>query len=399
MLKAVHTADFHIDDKNIDEARKCLEFLVETVKTKKPDITILAGDLFDSRNVKLESMAARLLFEVVSEIANVSPVAVVYGTPSHEGEATAVLRYLNTKYSIHVSDMPEQYYMMDDNSFVNVPGKDQCPKLIISAVPQPTKRHFSSSSSIDLTNQEIADAMSGVFGGFGAKAAEFKAPHILIGHFSVSGAFLSETRQMVGFDVEISSDQIALANANLVACGHIHLNQVIKKDIFYSGDLFQSDFGEAGQEKGFYLHELDAANGLQKSTFIQTPYTHLYALKFDFTDPQTDFKTLFTQEIKDSVKGAVVRVEITAYEDDVAKIDRDDLERNLAEAKSYEIKIIRVPRENVRSEKLLKLKTLRDKLIEQARLRGEVVKESILKKADNLESMESDEIVEAAASQ
>ena len=40
MLRIIHTADFHVDDKNIEEARKCLSFLVKTVKTEnnKEDI-------------------------------------------------------------------------------------------------------------------------------------------------------------------------------------------------------------------------------------------------------------------------------------------------------------------------------------------------------------------------
>ncbi|MCK5615058.1 hypothetical protein KAR91_75040 [Candidatus Pacearchaeota archaeon] len=396
-MKCVHTADFHVDDKNIDEARKCLGFLFETVKTKKPDITILAGDLFDSRNVKLESMAARLLFEVVSEMANVSPVAIVYGTPSHEGEATAALRYLNTRYPIHVSDMPEQYYMMNDNSFVDNPGDSQ-PKLVISAVPQPTKKYFSSSGSIDSTNQEIASKMSGIFAGFGAKASQYDCPHILIGHFSISGAFLSATRQMIGFDIEISSDQIALAGANLVTMGHIHLPQKIpgKHNIFYSGSIFQNDFGEACEEKGFYCHEIDA-NGLQDSTFIQTPSRRFFKIRQDFTDTQDDFQVPFTPETLEKVKGAIVKIEIRVYEDDVAKIDRENLKQNMAEAVSYSIKIDNVPRVNVRSEAILKMTRLRDKIVEQARLRGEEVSESILLKADKLESESGDSVVDGVA--
>jgi len=195
-------------------------------------------------------------------------------------------------------------------------------------------------------------------------------------------------------DIEMSTDQLELASTSLNMLGHIHFFQKIKDNTFYSGDLFQSGFGEAGQEKGFYLHEIDDATGLlNRSTLIPTPYTHLYKLTYDLTDPQTDFKLLLTQENKDKVKDSVVRVEIKAYEDEIAKIDREDIEENLTGAKSFEIKIIRVPRENVRSEKLLNMTTLREKISEMARLRGEEVPESILKKADMLEHMESDEIV------
>ena len=82
------------------------------------------------------------------------------------------------------------------------------------------------------------------------------------------------------------------------------------------------------------------------------------------------------------------------YEDDVAKIDRDGLKQNMAEAISYSIKIDNVPRMNVRSEAILKMTRLRDKMVEQARLRGEEVPESILLKADKLESESGDDIID-----
>ncbi len=67
-------------------------------------------------------------------------------------------------------------------------------------------------------------------------------------------------------------------------------------------------------------------------------------------------------------------------------------------AKEVDIQLIRIPRENVRSDKLLKLTTLREKLIEMASLNGKVVPDSILEKADILESEESDKIVQMIAS-
>lgn len=395
LFRVLHTADWHVCDKNIDEAKKCLEFFVEAAKTEKPDVVIISGDIYDSESVKLDSLSAKLIFKIVADIADIAPVAIVTGTKSHDGTASEALKYIKARNEVFVSTMPEQIYLMPGGFFVTNPG-DTFPTLTISQVPTPSKQYFNSSGSIDDTNQEIASKMSGIFAGFGAKAQKYDCPHVVSGHFSVSGAFLSATRQMVGFDVEISSDQISLANAGLVALGHIHLKQQIKKTIFYSGSLFQGDASEAGQDFGFWIHELDAANGLQESKYIITPFTHLYALKLDFTDPQTDFRTPFTQKIKDNIKDAVVKVEIRVFEDDIAKIDHEDLERNLATAKSYEIKTIRVPRENVRSENLLKMTTLREKLIELARLRGEEVPESILLKADNLEYMAQEQVVEIA---
>lgn len=396
-MKALHTADFHIDNRNIDEAKKCLEFIIETIKTEKPDITIIAGDLFDSRNVKLESPAAMLLFDVITQMANLAPVSIVYGTPSHEGEATSALRYLKTKYNVRVSDYPEQYYMMNDGSFVNDPGGNP-PKLIISAVPQPTKQHFAHKSDIKTSDIEIANAMTGIFTGFGATASQYASSHILIGHFSISGACLNANRQMVGLDIEISSEQIALAEADLVAMGHIHLKQEIQgnHNIFYSGSIFQKDFGEAGEDKGFYIHTFDGKK-LTESKFVETPTRKLIKLDADLTE-NCGFEELaitLYSESADNLKDAYLRMELKVFQDEAQKVDTERIKNFFLSggAKEVDVKLIRVPRENVRSQNILKLTTLREKLIEQASLKKEVVPETILAKADLLEAETAEKII------
>jgi len=401
MVKCITTGDWHIRDSNIEESKKCLSFLVETARKECPDIIINSGDSYDVGGTRLDSLAAKLVFETVQKLANIAPVTIITGTKSHDSTSIIPLKYISAKYPVWVSDYPEQIYL-SEGDLNSDPAKlyapDQAPiDAVISLVPAPSKKYFQSESGIDATNQEIASAMSAIFAGFGAKAQKYDCPHILSGHFSVSGAFLSENRQMVGYDVEIGKDQIALSGAGLVALSHIHLKQQIGSNIFYSGSLFQMDTSEAGQNFGFWIHEIDPATGLHESEYHITPFTRLLKLTYDLTDPQADFKLPFTLEQLNNVRDAAVKVEIKVYEDEVTKIDREGLERNLSEAKSHDIKIIRCPRENVRSENILKLTTLRDKLTEMARLKNEEVPESILTKADMLESMEGDEIVKNAA--
>ena len=397
MIKAIHTADWHCRDDDLDEVKKCLTTLIKTVKKEEPDILVISGDIFDSRHVKLDSLSAKLIFDSIQEIANLVPVAIVTGTPFHDGTTVEALRYIKARYPIWVSTKPEQIYLSEgdlnsDISKLYAPA--QAPiDAVISLIPPPTKQNYQSMSDIDSTNKEISDAMTAMFAGFGAKAQEFTTcPHLLGGHLSIGGAFVSDTQQLVGVDIEVSTDQLSLANATVNMLGHIHYAQQIGKNTFYAGDLYRMDTGEM-EDKGFWIHEMSAA-GLQKSTFIKTPTRKLYKLKYDFTDSHKDFKIPFTTEMLDRINDAIVTIVLRAFEDEVSKIDMDDLESNLAKAKSYDApKIIRVPRENVRSEKLLKLKTLREKIIEQARLRGEKVSESTLSKADDLEFKASDEVV------
>ena len=392
-MKILHSADWHCRDDDLDEVRKCLGILVKTVKDEKPDMVMMPGDVFDSRHVKLDSQSVKLILEIVQGIANLVPIAIVAGTPSHDGTTIDALRYVMAKYPVWVSTVPQQIYLMPNGTFAANP--DGPPKLAISLIPPPTKQYFQSMSDIDSTNKEIASAMSAMFGGFGSRAAEFSCPHVLGGHLSIGGAFVSDTQQLIGVDIEVSTDQLALANAVVNMLGHIHYGQKIGDKTFYSGSLYRTDSGET-EDKGFWIHEL-SATGLHGSTFIKTPTRKLYKLKYDFTNPQNGFRIPFTPEILNGIKDATVKIELKVFEDEVSKIDREDLELHLAEAKEHGVpKIIRVPRANVRSERLLKMRTLREKIVEQARLRGEEVPESILEKADMFESMDPDEVVAMA---
>lgn len=258
-MVTLHTADWHVRDKDIAEIEKCLSFLTETARNEQPDLIIHAGDVFDSQNVKLDSMAAKLVFRIFSELANIAPVAVIIGTPSHEGTTIELLSYIDAKFPVHVSTRPEQLYLCEgdfnaDPSELNTPA--QAPvEAVISLIPAPTKQYINSNSDIKGSDSEIAQAMSVMLAGFAAQAEAYNCPHILVGHWNTTGSLISETQTLTGVDIEISKDQMALANADIVLLGHLHLAQEIKPNIFYSGSIYANNFGEL-EDKGFYIHEI-----------------------------------------------------------------------------------------------------------------------------------------------
>jgi len=394
MIKILHTGDIHARNDDLEEIKRCLAMVVETSEMELPHLIVIAGDTFDSRDIKLDSPAARLIFEVVGKLGGYGSVLIVLGTPSHDGRAAEALRYVKAKYPVWVSTMPEMVFLNQDGFLV-----DRCiaPRLVISVVPQPTKQYFQSASDIESSDREIAGAMAGIFGGFGARAAEWNCPHVLVGHFSVGGALLSETQHMLGYDIEMARQHIELANCDLVMLGHIHYPQRMGNRIFYCGSIYRRDFGET-EDKGFWLHLLNA-HGLQESAFIKTPTRKLYRVQRDFSANQNGFRVDLTPEMLEQIEGAVVRVELKVFEDEVEKIDQEGLKKMLQEAGAtdWNLRITRVPRSNVRSENILKLQRLRDKVLESARLKGEEVPESILAKADLLEEGTPEEVVASVA--
>jgi len=388
-MEILATADWHLKDKDIEEAEKCLDFLIETARSEKVDLIINAGDTFDSQEIKLDSKAARLAVRVVSELADIAPVAIIIGTPSHDGKSPEILQFAKGVFPVYVASMPEQVYLYE-GGFRDHNMQDGRPQAVITMIPQPTKQYFQTASGITDSDQEIGNAMSGLFSGFGVQAAGFDCPHILVGHFNVSGAMLSNGQVRTGMDVEVSLEQIDLARPDLVALGHIHKSQKLGAHTFYSGSLYHQNWGEM-EPKGFYLHEF-IDEELTSSRFIETPAKKLSRISFDYTVGEI---TGIDANVINGVKGTFARLDYKVWQDDADKIDKEAITEIMkaAGALDVDIRIVRVPRQNVRSEAVLKADRLRDKIQKMAELKDEEVEWSILMKADSLEDMAADELI------
>lgn len=410
-MKILHFADVHARDKDIEEIEKCLNFIVETAKAESPDIIINSGDTFDSAGIKADSLSAKLIFKTFKELADIAPVAIIIGTPSHDGQVAETLKYIKARYPVHVSTQPEQLYLCEGDLNPD-PAKlfapDQAPiETVISMVPAPTKQYYATDADMKGSDAEIAKAMSIMFAGFAAQTEAYDScPHVLIGHWQTDGALVSETQSLVGVDISLSKEQLALGNFDLVCLGHLHLMQKLEPNIFYSGSITGLNYGEL-EDKGFYVHTLEGKN-LIESKFIKTPSRKLIKLSEDLTNggDLADLAGLPLMDILlqdgDSpieVEGANVKIEFKVFQDEAQKINTKELEKALLDsgANTATVQLVRMPRENVRSQKILKLVSLRDKLVEMAKLKQEVVPASILEKADLLEAEESDKIVQMVA--
>ncbi len=392
-MKIIHTADWHVQDSMIEEAQKCLDFLVTTAEQESPDLIIHAGDTFNSGDVKLDSKAAKLVIRTFNRLADIAPVAVILGTPSHDGTAAEILSFVRGQYPIYVATRPEQIFLSTGNlkAIMDLEGATEsggC-DAVISLMPAPTKQFFQGSGDIKQGDAEIAAAMSQIFAGFGATAAAFPVPHILVGHWNTTGSLISETQVLTGVDIEISTDQMHLTHACLCCLGHIHKAQDLRRGVFYSGSLYANSWGEM-DDKGFYIHEI---GNEAVSRFITTPSRKMVRYKFDYTDPAALKNSDGDAE---NVAGSHIRIDATVWQDEVASMDFDAMKEGLLRwgAESVDIRINRIPRENVRADAVLKAETLRDKLVAAAELRDEKVSESVLQKADALEHMDAEKLIQ-----
>ena len=401
-MKIIHTADWHFNERDHDEIKKCVQFIVDYARDERPDLFIVSGDITDSRYLNLDSKSARTILNIFNRMLDIAPVAVVTGTPSHCGFSETALRECRGRHDIVVSDHPEQYVYSDGGWFPLKTFEGSNPDFLISQIPQPSKQYYITEVGIEDTDKAISEAMSSIFLGFGTPTWPH-IPHIVNGHFQVGGAFISETQQLIGRDIEISTDQLNLLNADLICLGHIHKHQDFKnKDgfysAFYSGSPTRMNFGET-EDKGFYFHQINERGcndilGHIMPNFITTPAKYMHNAEFDLI--KGDFEDSITfrmcleslaEGLSDDHESYDLKLTITTWQDEASDLVQNEIKNIFLESCCNNIKllIIRKPRETVRSEKVLNADTLPNKLIAMGELRGEDISESVLNKAKALE--------------
>jgi hypothetical protein len=393
-LKILHMADIHARDKDLDEINRCMTTIIGTARAEKPDLIVIAGDIFDSRDIKTESETSLFIIGCMCILANIAPIAIVTGTPSHDGNAPRILESVRGVFPVKVVSAPEQIHLYASEFRAAEPYG--IPNAVLTLIPTPTKQYLQGSDG------DITQAMSGLFAGFGAQAAEYKCPHILVTHLNIGGSKLPNGYVRVGMDIEVSIDQMNLGNFDLGCLGHIHINQCLGGKYFYSGPIYATKIDEDGP-KGFYIHErhsicAEAGHYEWESRFIETPAKKVIRFQENFTDGTSDIRSLTFPQAPiriDEFIGALVRLDYTVWQDEANLIDKDDVIAFYAGsgAADVDIRIIRIPRENIRAESVLKAETLRDKISKMAELRGEEVNGNTFEKCDVLETMTADEIV------
>jgi len=390
-VKILHTADWHLRGKDLDEASKCLAYLIGKASEIEPDFIVIAGDETDSNEVRLDSQVTELLLSTIAKLAEIAPLIICGGTPYHEGSIADRLRLVNQKFPIHTFTRPGQ---------TEIPGGWNR-SAFFTVIPQPTKKFIEMSGTLAETDGTIENGMGVILASMGGKSAISALPHILVGHWTVGGAYISENQQMIGRDIEISKDQITLARADLVCLGHIHKAQQIEPNIFYSGSLYSLNAGEL-DAKGFWLHTM-AEDGTWDHKFYRTPAIKRLVVDYDFTDGDGFSEQALLDAIckysPQDIEGAKLHIRLRLYQDEADKINQERVEELLAHKDRFPQQVIferiRVPRQNIRAKNILKLSRLRDKLQELARVRGEELSLAILEKADTLESTLPDKLIEA----
>lgn len=255
-MKIAIVADSHFDEHSRFQECVNLHAWIQGDAHNRGCAALLhAGDIFERRSTPKERAAVA---DWLRDCAITMDVVVVRG--NHDQlEEHDLWPQLKTQERIETFERPGLTEIVDLAS-----GS----RIAVATFPWPQKAH------VEAAGADARESMRAVLRGLGDQMAELDCPRVLLSHAMVRGSRTSTGQELLGSDLEIGLEDLALARADLYALGHIHAHQhwtIGDAPVIYPGSPRRANFGEL-EPKGYVVAEFDGRR-LVGWEFVETPAT------------------------------------------------------------------------------------------------------------------------------
>jgi exonuclease SbcD len=327
-MRIIHFADLHLGMETyggVDPATglstrlidvlKALDEVVEYALGNDIDLVLFCGDAYKNRDpsqTHQREFAKRLRQLSESEI----PVFLLVGNhdlPNAIGRANAVEIFDTLSVShIYVGNRLDTYRIATKRGNVQVVALPWLRRSVFLS------REEVKNLSIEQVNEHLQEMMTRRLLDV-ISDLDPGLPTLLAAHVSVSTAKPGSERSMiVGRDPVLLLGNIAQPAFDYVALGHVHRRQALfqKPPVIYSGSLERLDFGDEGEDKGFYVVDIGLRGEEKHVTyeFRKVNARRFVTLKVDIgaedTEPAATVLKAITQQ-KAEIKDAIVRVQLS----------------------------------------------------------------------------------------
>ncbi|MBP1950758.1 exonuclease SbcCD subunit D [Virgibacillus litoralis] len=253
-MKILHTADWHLGKivnsvHMTEEQGYVLQQLVDIIDTEKPDIIIIAGDLYDRAVPPKEAVELlnRTLTKIIQDFK--IPILAIAGnhdSPDRLEFGNQLFRSQQLYIESKLTSALEPVVIHDISGPVNF-------HLIPYLEPAEVRAIFDDE---DIYSHQ--SAMEAIVNRI-EHENDMNERHVFIGHAFLAGGMESESEErlsMVGGSPYI--DTTLFQNFSYVALGHLHQAQrVMNETIRYSGSILKYSFSEAKHKKSITMVDLD----------------------------------------------------------------------------------------------------------------------------------------------
>jgi exonuclease SbcD len=349
-LKILHFADLHLGvetygrlnpetglSTRLEDFLKALDKVVDYAIENKIDLVLFCGDAYKSREptqTQQREFAKRIYRLSTSGI----PIFLLIGNhdlPNAIGKATTteIFDTLTVK-NVYVSNRPEVYRIPTPSGEIQVVS---LPWLRRSAL---LTKEDTKNMTFEQINQKLQAAMTEVIASK-AKELDPKIPAVLAAHVWVVGAKTgSESSMTIGQEHALLVSNVIHPAFDYIALGHIHKHQILNENppVVYAGSLERLDFGEADDEKGFYIVEITPdEKGKRQTSFEFHPLegrrfvTVDVKIEPDAIEPTSVVLKAIAKK-QDAIKDAIVRLQLELPAELEGQIRDGDIRNALKEA-------------------------------------------------------------------
>ena len=351
-----HCGDIHLGDlagpvkEGVNLRRQdtlaCTDKIVQVCEDRRPNLIIIAGDLFNRSRVWADT-ALEDINDAVRRIirplcAAGDAVAVLFGTSNHDNPNSFEVLSEATKdlKNLRIYTQPAVDTIMTSAGPIQI--------LAIPGFDKGRLRTFFPGADKEAENQNATVLVNQLVLGLSTQL-DPKIPSILTAHYTVTGCTTESGQSfLAGQDVVISTDTIDAANVNLACFGHIHRPQKLLSNTpaYYCGSPNQLTFNDEGIEHGFWMHTIQRNPVLVPgenppiphvaSEFVGTPERKHYTLRLnsqEITDFLANGKAFFPWEMKD----AIVRVRYNCSAEQDKALNRAELQKAILQEGAFHV--------------------------------------------------------------
>ena len=280
-MRILHTADLHLGRSlahhSLEQDQQAvLDQIIAAMLLHKPDVLIIAGDIFDRPTVSQRVVAQ--FNDFVRRVADETESALVMISGNHDAgeriEAMGLLPDIKRVLIKGSAVSAEKPLILNDEhgivAFTGLPYLDEFSAREVFNDP-------SISSPEDILRAQFECAKVNVPNG---------ARWVVVAHTFVAGAQAMEIEQPLSRIGGIDAVPGAVfEEANYVALGHLHKPQsMFKEHIRYSGAPLALGFDESGAQKSFCLVDMDAYGDVCIEEIPVKPLRELKVLKGNFAE-------------------------------------------------------------------------------------------------------------------
>jgi len=288
-MKVAIIADSHFDQtKRFEETIRLHDWIAEDCRRRGIDLFEHAGDVFERKSTELERLAA---FSWFQKMADLAPGVVVRGNHDKLDELPALAKLDGHPITV-----------VEEAAVVEIAG------ALIACVAWPRKSALlaaTGSDSHEGSEQLAAEAIRNVLRGLGDEMRGHDGPTMLLAHAMVRDSVTSTGQPLVGCDMEIGLEDLALVGASAYFLGHIHMSQhwlIAGAPCWYPGSPRRTAFGEL-EAKGYLLATWEGAR-LVSVEFIEAPATPMILVDDEWS---ADEWRAGAHGLPDSCAGAEIR--------------------------------------------------------------------------------------------